>query len=179
MRQEKNVTKWPDSHMAAIVVTDIEDSTGWTLWLGDAGWMTTLLEHRAIVRRRVAEHGGHELATTGDGFVLVFPEVDAAVRCMNAIQADHEELTDTPTGMLRMRIGLHVGTIRLASDGTWVGRDLHYASRVASAADGGEILLSKDALHDRLGIEAQVSGVRRAALKGFPGEHDLLQLDLR
>ena len=169
--------RWSDICTAAIVVTDIEDSTGWTVRLGDAGWLATLLEHRGIVRRRVAEHGGQELATTGDGFVLIFPDVEVAARCVASIQVDHRECAGTPTRLLRVRIGLHAGTIRLAPDGTWVGRDLHLASRVASAADGGEILVSEDALRDRPAVEAQVSGVRRAALRGFPGEHALLTLD--
>lgn len=178
MRTQKMKSgRWPDSHTAAIVVTDIEDSTGWTVRLGDEGWLATLLEHRGIVRRRVVEHGGQELATTGDGFVLIFPDVEAAVRCIASIRVDHRTCAGPTTRLLRVRVGLHVGTIRLAPDDTWVGRDLHFASRVASAAEGGEILVSKDSLRDQRGVEAQVSGVRRAALRGFPGEHALLTLD--
>src|SRR5690606_39178261 len=60
MRTQKH-EGWPGSHTVAMVVIDIEDSTGWVVGLGDADWLRLLLDHRRIVRERMAEFGGTEL----------------------------------------------------------------------------------------------------------------------
>jgi class 3 adenylate cyclase len=164
------------SQRLAIVVIDIEDSTGWVIRLGDPSWLTALLEHRRLVRRRVAQFGGRELATTGDGFILAFPEVDLAARCMAAIRDDHHRCADSSIRDLRVRVGLHAGRIERASDGTWVGRDLHLASRVASVADGDEMVASPEAFADEPGLEERVLGARCTQLRGFPGRRSLFVL---
>lgn len=176
MRTQKP-EEWPGSHTVALVVIDIEDSTGWVVGLGDADWLALLLDHRRIVRERMAEFGGTELTTTGDGFILAFPHIDAATRCVTAIQADHLRGAERPGRHLRLRIGVHAGTIRPVPDGTWAGRDLHLVARVAAAAAGGEILLTGEAAARGRDLDASVSGERRAALRGFPGEHPLVTVE--
>lgn len=178
MRTQKH-EGWPGSHTVAMVVIDIEDSTGWVVGLGDADWLRLLLDHRRIVRERMAEFGGTALTTTGDGFILVFPCVDAAARCVTAIQADHARRAERPNHHLRLRIGVHVGTMQPVPDGTWAGRDLHLVARVAAAAEGGEILLTRDALAHGRDLDPSVDGERRVPLRGFPGDQPLVTLEWR
>ncbi len=72
-----------------------------------------------------------------------------------------------------MRIGIHVGkSVRRGDD--LFGRNVAMAARVASEADGGEVLVSKevrDALTNVDGFE--FDGGRDADLKGFSGTYRL------
>ncbi|HEX6569097.1 MAG TPA: DUF1707 domain-containing protein, partial [Acidimicrobiales bacterium] len=56
-----------------MMVTDIAGSTGLAERLGDRRWIDLLGEHNALVREQVARHGGTEVKTQGDGFIVVFP----------------------------------------------------------------------------------------------------------
>ena len=68
-----------------------------------------------------------------------------------------------------MRIGLHPGsTVRQGE--AFFGREVNYAARVASAALGGEVLVS-EVVRERLGTALAWDGVREVTLKGFEGTH--------
>jgi class 3 adenylate cyclase len=104
----------------------------------------------------------------GDGFMVAFAHPEQAVRCALAIQ---RSLRRQPNS-IRVRIGIHVGkSVRRGDD--LFGRNVAMAARVASAADGGEVLVSeavRDALSDTdLGFDDG----REAKLKGFSGAHRL------
>ena len=58
-------------------------------------------EHFAALRAAVAEHGGREVKSTGDGLMVAFPSAVAAVRCAVDMQratagADAARLQDRP-----------------------------------------------------------------------------------
>ena len=69
-----------------IVFTDIEGSTARAVELGDVRWMETLGAHNALVRSRLARHGGREVKAQGDGFMLSFPSARRALGCMIDVQ---------------------------------------------------------------------------------------------
>ena len=55
-----------------IMFSDIEGSTAMADRLGDRRFMEVLREHNAIVREQVKAHGGFEVKSEGDGFMVAF-----------------------------------------------------------------------------------------------------------
>src|SRR5829696_3844601 len=64
-----------------VLFSDIEDSTRVTERLGDQRWLELLEIHDAIVRENVRSHGGYEVKSQGDGFMLAFPSAREAIAC--------------------------------------------------------------------------------------------------
>src|SRR5581483_119995 len=67
--------------LAAVLCTDIVDSTAHLRRLGDSGWRDLLLEHNHRTRLELNRFRGREIQTTGDGFLAVFDGPARAVRC--------------------------------------------------------------------------------------------------
>jgi len=127
----------------AVMFTDIVDSTALNEALGDAVWSRVLAAHRDRVRACMKIHGGAEVGTQGDGFLVRFDTPDAAVEAAAAIQKELVEVVDTAAEpRLRVRIGIHAG--EAVDDGSdLVGRVVNVAARVTDAARAGEILVTE------------------------------------
>lgn len=84
-----------------------------------------LEEHRRIVRDILPRQGGHEVKTTGDGFLIGFPSALAAVQCAIDVQAalHARNLAQPEDRQARIRIGTHVGDVR--------GDGVNLAARIA------------------------------------------------
>ncbi len=150
----------------AFLFTDIEGSTKLVGQLGTSRWRPVLERHRQLVRASLASHDGNEVVTEGDSFFAVFRDPREAVAATAEIQRAlyAEPWPDQVT--VRVRMGLHVGIGELDADGSYVGHDVHRAARVASAAHGGQVLLSEAAaaiVADRLpeGVELRPLGSHR------------------
>jgi class 3 adenylate cyclase len=121
--------------LLTVLFTDLVGSTERAGNDGDAKWRAVLEEHHAIVRRQIQLHGGREVKTTGDGFLVTFDSPSRAVQCAQGIREGVSSLG------LEVRSGVHTGECELI--GTDVaGLAVHIASRVQSAAAPGEILVS-------------------------------------
>ena len=120
--------------------TDIEGSTRLLRELGDR-YATVLKEHQLIIRQAIANAGGAEVGIEGDSFFAAFSSAPAAVGAAVAGQlglAAH----GWPEGFsVRVRMGLHTGD-GVLSGSDYVGIDVHRAARIASAAHGGQVILS-------------------------------------
>ena len=129
----------PDG-MVTLLFTDIEESTQMTDRLGDLRWMQVLREHNAIVRERVVAHGGFEVKTIGDAFMVAFQSARKAILCAMDIQRAFSAYSrEQPDLALRVRAGLHAGKpIREADD--FYGKSVILASRIAGQAQGAEQL---------------------------------------
>src|SRR5215203_4265296 len=93
--------------------------------------------HFATLRRAVAEHGGREVKSTGDGLMVAFTSAVAAVRCAVEMQR-----ATTGTGdALELRIGLDAGEPLPEGDDLY-GTPVIVASRLCDSAGAGEILAS-------------------------------------
>ena len=57
--------------IATVLFTDIVGSTERASELGDRRWREILRAHHSAVREELRRHRGHEIATAGDGFLLV------------------------------------------------------------------------------------------------------------
>ncbi len=158
-----------------ILFSDIEGSTQMTERLGDQRWLQVLREHNRIVREQLAAHGGFEVKSQGDGFMLAFQSARRAVHCAVAIQraiATHNQRQGEES--LQVRIGLHAGeVIREADD--FFGKNVILAARIAAAARGGEVLVSalvKELTHSSGDIAFDAE--REVDLKGLSGTHRLI-----
>ena len=123
-----------------LLFTDIEGSTALLDQLGDA-YGDVLALHHETLREIWTSHRGVEVQTDGDAFFVAF---EAPTDAVAAAQAGQEALAAAawPEGVeLRVRMGLHTGEPRVRDDDYW-GSDVHYAARLASAAIGGQVLLS-------------------------------------
>ena len=72
--------------LATVMFSDIVSSTERAVEVGDRRWREELDRHDELVRRELAEHGGREIKTTGDGFLAVFDAPTRAIRCAVAIR---------------------------------------------------------------------------------------------
>jgi class 3 adenylate cyclase len=159
----------PDGTIA-LLFTDIEGSTPVAEQLGDLRWFALLREHNAIVRGQIAQYGGFEVKTIGDAFMVAFGSARRAVLCAIGIQEGVSRYgAEHPEHPVRVRIGLHAGEpIREGND--FHGKSVVFASRVAEAASGGEVLVS--ALIRELTESAgdlRFDGGRDVVLKGLAG----------
>ena len=161
-----------------VLFTDIEASTALNERVGDVRWLELLRAHNAVVREQVHTHGGFEVKSQGDGFMIAFASARRALGCAAAIQRAFAARNGTgPDQPLRVRIGLHTGeAIREGDD--FFGRHVNLAARVAAKADGGEVLVSallKDLAEGA--ADFRFDGGRETELKGLAGRHRVFALD--
>ena len=121
--------------------SDIEGSTRLIQRLGER-YPDVLLAHHTIQREALAANGGHELRTEGDSFFIVFGSALEACAGAAAVQQRMHEHAWPDGGQVLVRIGLHTGEAALVGN-EYLGLDVHRAARVASAAHGGQILVSE------------------------------------
>ncbi|MBM4409125.1 MAG: adenylate/guanylate cyclase domain-containing protein [Chloroflexi bacterium] len=123
--------------------SDIEGSTRHARQLEPAAWIAALEAHDRLVDGLVRGHGGAIVKHEGDGVFAVFVSAGDALAAAVAFQ--RSVATDGLGGLagVKIRIGLHTGEGQLTSGGRdYVGVDVHYAARVANAANGGQIAIS-------------------------------------
>jgi eukaryotic-like serine/threonine-protein kinase len=155
-----------------VLFTDIEASTALNERLGDVRWLELLRQHHAIVREQVQQHGGFEVKSQGDGFMIAFPSARRGVECARAIQrAIDSGLGEHPDGPIRVRIGLHTGEA-IKEDADFYGQNIVLAARIADEARGGEILASAvvKQLTESAG-DLQFENERELELDGLTGTH--------
>jgi predicted ATPase/class 3 adenylate cyclase len=132
------------SGLVTFVLTDIEGSTKMFRRLGDA-YPPILDTHNELLREQWNAHGGAEVKTVGDAFIVAFASAADAMSASVAAQravADHRW---PPDAMVRIRIGVHAG-IAFPRDGDYVALALHQAARVVGVANGGQVIASDDAV---------------------------------
>ncbi|QQG48421.1 MAG: tetratricopeptide repeat protein [archaeon] len=123
-----------ERRLAAIMFTDL---VGYTrLAQADEKMALRLLdEHRALLRPVFASHGGTEVKTIGDGFLLEFRSALDAVECAVELQ---KKMTDRnsggdPSGKLELRVGIHLGDV-VHGAGDVHGDAVNVASRIEPLA---------------------------------------------
>ena len=150
-----------------ILFTDLEGSTALLNEMGQAAFMLLLTEHDLIVRRALVAWHGREVKHTGDGLMASFDEVGHGLGCAIAIEDGFDERNGREAGpRLRVRIGLATGE-PIERGGDLFGATVNLASRICTAADGGQILASAEVRAE--GVEAgyRFTDVGPRILKGF------------
>ena len=158
--------------------TDIEGSTRLRRAARAPATPRVLERHQALLRGAFVAHGGVEVGTEGDSFFVVFPSAPRGGRGRRRAQRALAATVAGDGGDVRVRMGLHTGEATLGGD-DYVGLDVHRAARIASAAHGGQVLLSGATRGARRG--ALPPGVirarsRRARLKDLDDPERLVQL---
>ena len=122
--------------------TDIESSTATLQRLGDRRYAEVLQEHRHLLRAAFDEGHGQVVDTQGDAFLVVFSRARDAVGTAVSAQRALTKHAWPGGASLQVRMGLHTGE-PIEESGTYVGLDVHRASRICSVGHGGQILVSQ------------------------------------
>ena len=131
-----------ESHLAAIMFTDL---VGYSeLSQENEELAVELLErHRKIVREILPEHGGNEIKTIGDAFLIEFSSSIRAVKCAAEIQSrffSYNNLQNKEK-QIQLRIGIHLCDIMQDGDDI-IGDGVNIASRIEPKAKSGGICIS-------------------------------------
>jgi class 3 adenylate cyclase len=130
--------------LTAILAADV---AGYSRLMGldEAGTARTLHEHRAAVDPIVAHYGGRIVKTTGDGMLVEFPSIVAAVDCAVAVQnLIRERNRDVPEERrMLFRIGINLGDVLIDGDDI-LGDGVNIAARLEGIAEPGGICVSDD-----------------------------------
>jgi TolB-like protein/class 3 adenylate cyclase/Flp pilus assembly protein TadD len=131
--------------LAAILAIDV---VGYSRLMGEdeVGTARVVREHREAARPIVANLGGRIVKTMGDGLLLEFPSVVAAVECAIAIQQLMAERNiDTPEPKrIVYRIGGNLGDVLIEGDDI-LGEGVNIAARLEGICDPGGVLISSTA----------------------------------
>lgn len=161
----------------AFVFTDIVKSTNLVEAIGDEAWLDLIRWHDQTLRTSFAEHSGTELDHAGDGFFVVFDAANAAIECAVAIQrrlAEHRRVNGFAP---HVRMGVHVAPAN-RSGGSYVGKGVHEAARIAAAAEGGVILVSRSSL-ELMTNRFAASPPRELRLRGISKPVEVIAIDWR
>lgn len=153
--------------LATVLFTDIVSSTGRAAEIGDHRWRALLDDHDALVRRQLDRFRGHEIKTTGDGFLASFDGPARAIHCSTAIVDGARALG------IELRAGLHTGECEMRGDDLG-GIAVHIAARIAALAGSGEILVSGSIPPLVVGSQIKFASKGSQELKGIPGEWPVL-----
>ena len=133
--------------LTAILAADI---AGYSRLMGvdEIGTACALREHRAAVDPIMASYGGRIVKTTGDGVLVEFPSIVAAVECAVAVQTRMAERNaDLPEDrQMRFRIGINLGDVLIEGDDI-LGDGVNVAARLEGIAEPGGIYISDAAYH--------------------------------
>jgi class 3 adenylate cyclase len=148
--------------VVTMLMTDIVDSTKTAAEIGDAAWRQRLANHNRLVRRQLERFGGHEVDTTGDGFLAAFASAEGGLRAALSI------LDAVAAAGLQIRVGVHTGEVDVLPGGDLRGIAVHEAARIMAAAPGGSVYTSpvSRALATSSGLRFASVGAR--TLKGIP-----------
>ncbi len=147
--------------LTTVLFTDIVGSTDTASRMGDEAWRALLDRHNKIVRARIAQFGGQEVSTAGDGFLVRF---DGPARAVKAAWAMSSALSSIG---LEIRAGVHTGEVELIDDDI-AGLSVHIGARISNLGGPGEVLVSRTVkdLVAGSGIAFEDRGIHE--LKGVP-----------
>ena len=157
--------------------TDIEGSTHLLQRLGDR-YAEVLDTHFGLLTDALTAHDGHIVNFQGDAVFVAFEQASDAVAAAYAAQEALDAYPWSAGEDVRVRVGMHTGPALQTGD-NYVGLAVHEASRICSAAHGGQVVLS-DVTRDQVGtrwppgVSTRDLGFHR--LKDLPEPRRLYQL---
>jgi class 3 adenylate cyclase len=153
----------PERVLATVMFIDIVQSTEHASAIGDERWRELLKKYYEVVGKDLATFRGRQLSTAGDGVLATFDGPARAIRCACSIRKKLLALG------IRVRTGLHTGECELIGDDVG-GIAIHIASRVESAADPDEVLVSSTVKDLVAGSGIQFADRGMHSLKGVPDQ---------
>ena len=128
--------------LTAILSADVVGYSG-LMEADETGTLERLKANRStIFDPHVATHGGRVFKLLGDGALVEFSSVVAAVNCALAIQEATEKAGADDAKPIRYRIGVNLGDIIIDGDDIY-GEGVNVAARLQTLAPVGGIALSK------------------------------------
>jgi len=131
-----------------------------------------LEEHRGVLRPVISAHGGIEVKTIGDAFLVEFKSALDAVTCGVEMQRKMAERNSTvpEARRVQIRVGIHLGDV-VHSGGDVYGDAVNVASRVEPLAEPGGVCISQQVYDNiRNKSELQIAKMGEVKLKNveFP-----------
>jgi class 3 adenylate cyclase len=117
--------------------TDLVGFTALTAERGDDHAADVALDFCVRARQISAARDGEVVKTLGDGVMLRTADANAAVHIGLEIVDGLDEVIGFPA----VRVGMHTGPA-VEREGDWYGATVNVASRLCTAAAGGEVLVS-------------------------------------
>src|SRR5262245_12454326 len=117
---------------------------------------------RELIEPKINQHHGRIIRITGDGLLVEFTSVIAAVRCAVEVQrAMGERNADVPQEKrIEFRMGVNVGDIIIDGSDVW-GDGVNVAARLEALAEPGGICVSgpvQEDVHGRLDVAFEDTG---------------------
>ena len=152
--------------LVAIMITDIVSFTAMTQ--SDEDRALKMLDwHYGVLRSIFPKHGGREVKTVGDSFIVVFDSALEAFTCACEIQEylHGYRYTAGEGWRMKLRVGIHLGDV-VMKEGDIFGDAVNIASRVQPLADPVGICISQQ-VYDQVSNKTDypIRGVLQARLK--------------
>ena len=158
-----------ESGFRVIMFTDMADSAGITMSLGDDAAFPVLKKYHETIRHALLTHDGREVDRAGDGFLTSFASVSRAVNCAVTIQSefDRDNRAEAGPAGIMARIGMGAG--EPVTDGAALfGSTVNLTARICAHAEPGQILVSRVIRELCLGKGFVFQPFGKLNLKGFP-----------
>jgi class 3 adenylate cyclase len=165
----------PLGGLRVILFTDLRNHTEMMQRLGDERGRAVLREHESIMREALAAYGGAEVKTMGDSFMASFGSATRALECAVAIQKAFAARNETAEEPLFVCVGLSAGE-PIEEDDDLFGASVILASRIASQAKSGEIVLANVVRELAAGKGFLFSDRGESMLRGFEDPVRLFEL---
>jgi class 3 adenylate cyclase len=154
--------------LAAILAADV---AGYSRLMGEdeAGTAKIVRERREAATPIVRAFGGRLVKTTGDGVLLEFPSVVAAVECAILIQRMMAERNAARPEAKRIlyRIGVNLGDVLIEGDDI-LGDGVNIAARLEGICEPGGVCVSGSAFEHVGGrVEAEFADLGEQSLKNI------------
>ncbi len=156
--------------LTAILSADVVRYSG-MMEADESGTLERLKANRTrVFDPHVTIHGGRVFKLIGDGALVEFPSVIAAVECGLAIQeATEKGARDLPEDQrIRYRIGINLGEVVVEGDDIY-GEGVNVAARLQALAPVGGVTLSRV-------VKEQVEGKAKCAFDDL-GEHTVKNIE--
>jgi class 3 adenylate cyclase len=122
-----------------------------------------------MIRATLTRHRGHEIKTTGDGFLVTFDGTGRALRCAAEIVTGAKDLG------LELRAGVHTGEVEVRGDDI-AGLAVSIAKRVCDLARPRQVLVTETIRSVMVGSGCTFVDGGQHELKGVPGTWRLFAL---
>jgi class 3 adenylate cyclase len=152
-----------------VLFTDIVASTQHQARVGPREWSRLTDHHDAMVRAALSRHRGHEVKTTGDGFLATFDSTGRALRCATDMIAGAKDIG------LELRAGVHTGEVEVRGNDI-AGLAVTIAKRVCDLAGPGKVLVSETVRGQMVGMGITFREEGEQELKGVPGTWRLYEV---